>query len=169
MSDVPPPPSGSEPTPPPPPPPAGPPSAPASVAAAPAAPPPPAVVYGVVPSTLDDVFYKPGLNILLYIVTCSVWGWVWSYRTHGDLKRYNGDGIGEVPALIIAILLSVVIMFTVPNEIEKMYKRDGRDSPVSTLWGLWFLLPIVGQFIWYFKVQSALNDFWASKGAQQTA
>jgi hypothetical protein len=135
-------------------------------AAPPAAPPPPDITYGVVPQSLDDVFYKPGLNILLYIVTCSVWGWVWAYRTHGDLKRYNGDGLGEVPALIICILLSVVIMFTVPNEVEKMYKRDGRESPVSTLWGLWFLLPIVGQFIWYFKVQAALNDFWASKGAR---
>jgi hypothetical protein len=134
--------------------------------APPAAPPAPDITYGIVPQTLDDVFYKPGLNILLYIVTCSIWGWVWAYRTHGDLKRYNGDGLGEVPALIICILLSVVIMFTVPNEVEKMYKRDGRESPVSTVWGLWFLLPIVGQFIWYFKVQGALNDFWASKGAK---
>ena len=47
-----------------------------------------------------------------------------------------------------------------------MYERDGRESPVSTLWGLWFLLPIIGHFIWYFKVQAALNDFWVSKGTQ---
>jgi hypothetical protein len=32
--------------------------------------------------------------------------------------------------------------------------------------GLWFLLPIVGHFVWYFKVQAALNDLWVSKGAQ---
>ena len=38
-----------------------------------------------------------------------------------------------------------------------MYERDGRESPVSTLWGLWFLLPIIGHFIWYFKVQAALE------------
>jgi Domain of unknown function (DUF4234) len=169
MSDVPPPPPDSGSTPPPPPPPVTAPIAPAApVPAVPAAPPPPAMVYGVVPRSLDDVFYKPGVNILLYIVTCSVWGWVWAYRTHGDLKRYNGDGLGEVPALIIAILLSIVIMFTVPYEVEQMYKRDGRQSPVTVWWGLWFLLPIIGQFIWYLKVQEALNDFWASKGAQRT-
>ena len=58
-------------------------------------------------------------------------------------------------------------MFTIPNEIEKMYQRDGRQSPVSTAVG-----PVVPaadhrlDFIWYLKVQRALNDFWVSKGAQ---
>ena len=116
------------------------------------------------PESLDSVFYKAGLNILLAIVTLGIWMVVWSYRTHGDLKRYNGEGLGEVPALVIAIFLSVVIMFTVPSEIERMYERDGRTSPVSTIWGLWFLLPIIGNFVWYLKVQKALNDFWRAKG-----
>jgi hypothetical protein len=62
--------------------------------------------------------------------------------------------------------ISPVVMFTIPSEIEKMYQRDGRESPVSTLWGLWFLLPIIGHVVWYLKVQSALNDFWMSKGSQ---
>jgi hypothetical protein len=31
--------------------------------------------------------------------------------------------------------------------------------------GLWFLLPIVGFFIWYIKVQEAINDFWMRRGA----
>ena len=56
-------------------------------------------------------------------------------------------------------------MFTIPNEIEGMYQRDGRTSPVGTLLGLWFLLPLIGNIIWYVKVQKALNEFWASKGA----
>jgi hypothetical protein len=134
--------------------------------ASPPAPPPPVVTYGQVPSSLNDLFYKPWPNILLSIVTCGIWFGVWSYRTHGDLKRYNGEGLGELAGLLLGLFISPVIMFTVPNEVEKMYQRDGRQSPVSTLWGLWFLLPIIGHFIWYFKVQAALNDFWASKGAQ---
>ncbi len=118
------------------------------------------------PQSLGEVYYKPGLNILLFIVTCGIWGAVWSYRTHEDLQKYNGDGLGGIFGLVIGLLVSVVIMFTVPMEIERMYQRDGRQSPVSTIWGLWFFLPIVGQFIWYFKVQEALNDFWLSKGAR---
>ena len=122
-------------------------------------------MQGQAPRSLDEVFYNTWENILLVIVTCGVWSWIWSYRTHGDLKRYKGDGLGEWPAFIICIFLSPVIMFTVPYEVEQMYQRDGRQSPVSTLWGLWFLLPVIGNFIWYFRVQDALNDFWASKGA----
>ena len=57
-------------------------------------------------------------------------------------------------------------MFTIPNEIEKMYQRDGRQSPISAVWGLWFLLPLIGNIIWYVKVQRALNEFWLSKGSQ---
>ncbi len=121
---------------------------------------------GQVPPRLGGAYYSPGLVILLSIVTLGVWTFLWSYRTNEDLKRYNGDGIGGVLAVVLNLLLGVVLMFTIPNEIKNMYERDGRESPVRAIWGLWFLLPIIGLFIWYFKVQNALNDFWLSKGAQ---
>ena len=120
---------------------------------------------GVVPQTLDGPFYSKGLVILLTIVTCGVWGAFWTYRTSEDLKRYNGDGLGGVLGVVVYLLLSVVLMFTIPSEIAKMYQRDGRESPVSPLLGLWFLLPVIGNIIWYVKVQDALNEFWTSKGA----
>ena len=121
-----------------------------------------------VPRTLSEIWYKPGLNILLAIVTLGVWTWFWTYHTADDLKRYNGDGLGGTVSLILAIFVNPVVWFTIPNEIEKLYQRDGQQSPVSTLWGLWFLLPIIGNFIWYLKVQHAVNDFWLSKGASTT-
>ena len=31
----------------------------------------------------------------------------------------------------------------------------------------YLLLPLIGNIIWYVKVQEALNEFWLSKGAQQ--
>lgn len=121
---------------------------------------------GFVPPSLDEIYYKPGLNILLYIVTCGIWGAVWSYKTHDDLQKYNGEGLGAIFGLVIGLLAGVVIMFTVPMEIARMYEREGRQSPVHTIDGLWFLLPIAGLFIWYFKTQDALNDFWLSKGSR---
>lgn len=121
---------------------------------------------GVVPQTIGGPFYSTGLVILLTIVTCGIWGALWTYHSSEDLKKYNGDGLGGVLGVVVYLLLSVVLMFTIPSEIEKMYQRDGRESPVSTLWGLWFLLPIIGNIIWYVKVQAALNDFWTSKGAR---
>jgi len=118
-----------------------------------------------VPQDISGVFYNKSLTILLMIVTCGIWGVFWTYRTNEDLKKYNGDGLGGVLGVVIYLLLSVVLMFTIPNEIKNMYERDGRESPVSAIWGLWFLLPLIGHIIWYLKVQNALNDFWQSKGA----
>ena len=120
---------------------------------------------GVVPARLDGPYNSIPLVILLTIITCGIWGIFWTYRNSEDLKKYNGDGLGGVLGVVIFLLLAVVLMFTIPNEIEKMYQRDGRESPVNTWWGLWFLLPIIGNIIWYVKVQNALNDFWVSKGA----
>jgi hypothetical protein len=143
------------------PPPESPPPAPASPAGVGYAP-----VRGQPPEDIGGVFYSKGLTILLMIVTLGIWGFFWTYRTNEDLKRYNGDGLGGWLGVVIYLLLSVILMFTIPNEIKNSYERDGRPSPVSALWGLWFLLPIIGHFVWYLKVQGALNDFWRSKGAR---
>lgn len=121
------------------------------------------------PASVDGAYYSVGLVILLTIVTCGIWGILWTYRTNEDLKEYNRDGLGGVLGIVIYLLLAVVLMFTIPSEIKHMYERDGRESPVEPLWGLWFLLPIIGNIIWYVKVQNALNEFWVSKGARDAA
>jgi hypothetical protein len=120
---------------------------------------------GAAPTDLRSVYYSTGLTILLTIITFGIWGIFWTYRTSEDLKRYNRDGLGGGLGILLYLLINVVLMFTIPNEIEHLYQRDGRKSPVGTLLGLWFLLPIIGHIIWYVKVQKALNEFWASKGA----
>ncbi len=126
------------------------------------------VPAGRVPPSIGGVYYSVGLTILLMIVTLGIWGFFWTWRTNEDLKQYNGDGLGGGIGLVIYIFVSPVLMFTIPNEIDHMYQRDGRQSPVTAVWGLWFLLPLIGNIIWYVKVQHALNDFWLSKGARAT-
>ena len=81
---------------------------------------------GNVPLDISGVYYNKGLTILLIIVTCGIWGIFWTYRTQEDLKKYNGDGLGGVLGIVIYLLLSVVLMFTIPNEVKNMYERDGR-------------------------------------------
>jgi Ca2+/Na+ antiporter len=120
----------------------------------------------VPPQSIGGAYYRTGMTIFLTIITLGIWAILWSYRTNEDLKRYNGDGLGGVLGVVIYILLSIVLMFTIPSEIQKMYQRDGRQSPVSPIWGLWFLLPLIGNIIWYVKVQRSLNDFWLSKGSR---
>ena len=103
-----------------------------------------------------------GLQILLAIVTLGIWTWVWSYMNAEEMKRYRGQGLGGVITLILAILIFPVVWFTLASEVEQLYREDGQEPPITTLWGLWFLLPIIGSFVWYLRMQRALNEFWAS-------
>jgi hypothetical protein len=107
-----------------------------------------------------------GLSILWLILTLGIYSFYWVYKTHEEIKRYSGNGIGGVLGLVIWLLISPVTFFVVPSEVRWMYEDlDGETSPVRGITGLWFLLPILGSLIWFVKVQGALNRYWESKGA----
>ncbi len=106
------------------------------------------------------------LSILWAILTLGIYTFIWVYRTQEEIKRYSGNGVGGVLGLVIWWLISPVTYFVVPSEVRYMYEDlDGGTSPVRGTTGLWILLPIAGPFVWFFKVQGALNRYWESKGA----
>ena len=107
---------------------------------------------------------SPLLVILLSIVTFGIWTIVWSYQNGDEVKKYSGRGIGGVGYLFLTLLLAPITMFLLAGEVEQMYRSEGKEPPITTLWGLWFLLPIIGNLIWYFRIQGALNDYWTEKG-----
>jgi hypothetical protein len=51
------------------------------------------------------------------------------------------------------------------GSLQNTGELDGRESPVRGMLGLWFLLPLIGQLVWFSKVQGSLNDYWRSKTA----
>jgi hypothetical protein len=106
-----------------------------------------------------------GLSILWAFLTLGIYTFVWTYKTHNEIKRYSGNGVGGVLGLVIYVLISPITYFVVPSEIRYMYERDGITSPVRGITGLWLLLPVLGVFIWFVKVQGALNHYWRSQGA----
>jgi hypothetical protein len=57
-----------------------------------------------------------GLSILWFILTLSIYGYIWTYKTHEEIKRYSGNGVGGVIGLVIYILISPVTFFIVPSE-----------------------------------------------------
>ena len=74
--------------------------------------------------------------------------------------------MGGVVGLVIFIVIPPVTFFVIPSEVRYMYEDlDGGHSPVRGIYGLWFLLPIIGHVIWFVQVQGALNRYWESKGA----
>jgi hypothetical protein len=101
--------------------------------------------------------------IVLTIITLGIYSLYWVFKTQDEVKEHSGIGVGGVVGLVIYILISPVTWFLIPSEVGKMYKADGREAPFTGWTGLWLLLPIVGAFVWFIKVQGALNRYWASK------
>lgn len=105
-----------------------------------------------------------GLVILLTIVTCGIWAVVWAYQNGDELQGYSGKGLGGLGHLLVTILASPVTMFLLASEVEQRYRDDGREPPITTIWGLWFLLPLIGNLIWYLRIQDAINGYWTAHG-----
>jgi hypothetical protein len=105
-----------------------------------------------------------GLVILLTIVTCGVWAVVWAFQNGDELQRFSGKGAGGVVHLVATLLLSPVTMFLLAGEVEQRYRDDGQEPPITVIWGLWFLLPLIGNLIWYLRIQDAINDYWTAHG-----
>jgi uncharacterized protein DUF4234 len=104
-----------------------------------------------------------GFAIVLTIVTIGIYSLYWVFKTQEEVKNHSGQGVGGVLGLVIYIVVSPVTWFLVPSEVGKMYVQDGRTAPFTGWTGLWLLLPLVGAFVWFIKIQGALNRYWESK------
>src|SRR5690348_11368977 len=88
--------------------------------------PDPASAYGAVPATPAPagVVQAPignirstGTCVLLTIVTLGIYTLVWYYKTHSEMRRHTGTGLGGGIALVLAIFVGVVMPFLSSNEI----------------------------------------------------
>ncbi len=105
-----------------------------------------------------------GMTIFLTIVTLGIWALVWSYQNGDEIKRHANTGLGGVPYLLITLFIAPVTMFLMAGEVEQLYRREGKEPPITTIWGLWFLLPLIGNLIWYVRIQKSINDYWTDHG-----
>jgi hypothetical protein len=141
----------------------------------PSVPPP----YGAVPVTAgpSGVAVAPvgqirstGTCFLLMVVTLGIYGWVWYFKTHEEMKRHTGTGLGGGIALLLGIFVGIVMPFLTSNEVGHLYERRGQKPPVSALTGLWALLLgwcfFVGIIVWFVETNGALNAYWRSLGAR---
>lgn len=106
-----------------------------------------------------------GKQVLLFIVTFGIMGYVWTYRQHEDIKAFSGEGVGG--GLGIVLCLFGVTPWLLSHEVNTyLYQRTGRESPITWKAGFYCFIPFVGALIWYLKCQQAINDFWVHLGAQ---
>jgi len=107
---------------------------------------------------------SPWAPSLLSIVTLGIYYLVYQFKVFRENQDYSGEGMGPGLALLFAFFCSIVNTFVLPAEVGNLYEREGKDKPVSALTAFWNLIPIIGYFIYWFKVQGRLNDYWESKG-----
>jgi hypothetical protein len=98
------------------------------------------------------------------IITFGIWPLVWSFQNGDELKARTNKGLGGVAYLFITLFIGPVTMFLMASEVEQLYRREGKEPPITTIWGLWFLLPIIGNIIWYVRIQKSLNEYWIANG-----
>lgn len=130
----------------------------------------PMAAYGM-PGVTGEIgrVRSTGTCVLLTIVTLGFYTWFWYYKTHEEMKRHSGQGIGGAVALLLAIFVGIVMPFLSSNEVGGLYERQGKEKPVSAATGLWYLLLgwiLIGAIVWFVKTNNALNDYWRSQGAE---
>jgi hypothetical protein len=110
-----------------------------------------------------------GLQMLLFTVTFGIWGYVYYFLTHDEMKRHSGAGIGGVLALVVNLFASIASPYLLSHEVGGLYERRGLRRPVSALTGLWFfpgILLLVGPIVWFVLTNRALTGYWRSRGAR---
>jgi len=107
--------------------------------------------------------------VLLFIVTFGIYGYVWYYQVHTEMKRHSGVGLDGGIALLLAFLVGIASPFLASSEVGGLYERAGQPKPVSGTTGLWVVpgfLILVGPIIWFVKTNGALNDYWRAVGVR---
>ena len=110
-----------------------------------------------------------GVCILLVIVTFGIYSLVWFFKTHEEMKRHSGQGLGGGLALLLAFFVGFVMPYITSNEVGAPPRAQRSQKPVSGLTGLWYfpgMLILIGPIVWFVKTNGALNDYWRSMGAR---
>lgn len=97
-----------------------------------------------------------GTTILLFVVTLGIYGFVYNYQVHDEMKRHSGRGIGGGVALLLSFLAGVAMPFLTPHEVGNLYERKGQQPPVKATTGLWALIPMIVGYVITFVAFFAL-------------
>jgi hypothetical protein len=109
-----------------------------------------------------------GASIALFVVTLGIYGFVYNYSVHDEMKRHSGRGIGGGVALLLSFLAGVAMPFVTPAEVGSLYSRRGFPEPVNGWTGLWYVGPAIAGYLAFFVLlfaTVALNVHQTTHGA----
>jgi hypothetical protein len=80
-------------------------------------------------------------------------------QQRGPVGNTRSIGLSILWAVLTLGIYTLVWTYKTQEEVKRY------SSPVRGVTGLWFILPLIGNIVWFVKVQGALNRYWESKGA----
>jgi hypothetical protein len=84
-----------------------------------------------------------GISILLFFCTLGIYGFVYNYSVHDEMRRHSGRGIGGGIALLLSFIAAIAMPFVTAAEVGSLYSRRGQQPPVSGWTGLFAVLPVM--------------------------
>jgi hypothetical protein len=109
-----------------------------------------------------------GISLLLFLVTFGIYGYVYNYKVHDEIKRHSGLGLGGGIALLLTFIANIAMPFLTPNEVGGLYSRRGEKPPVRGWTGLWMILPTVIGYAGLFASLIAFSSTTSSNDAGTT-
>jgi Domain of unknown function (DUF4234) len=107
-----------------------------------------------------------GTCILLFVCTLGIYGYVYNYSVHDEMRRHSGRGIGGGIALLLTFIANIAMPFVTPAEVSSLYTRRGQAPPVSGWTGLWAVGPlVVGYVAWIFLIFGSIVAFSGPDGS----
>jgi hypothetical protein len=82
-----------------------------------------------------------GTSIAPFVCTLGIYGFVYNYSVHDEMRRHSGRGIGGGVALLLTFLAGVAMPFVTAAEVGSLYARRGLPEPVRGWTGLWAVAP----------------------------
>lgn len=130
----------------------------------------------------------PILVILLSLVTFGIYFFYWLYVNYQEQAEHNGEGVNGATGLILGLVFPPLTWFLLPHTVAHTYDLGGQSRMCSMWTGLWVFIPSVVvatavgmseqptatvgfgvvivaicSFVWMFRVQDALNNYWDSR------
>jgi len=107
---------------------------------------------------------SPVTVILLSIVTCSIYGIYWLYKTREDINGLLGREEISMALFICSIFIPfVVIVFwkKVDDALGEVCRQ--RNAPYSSNFILWVILLFfyIGEWVFIYQTQENLNKLWS--------
>lgn len=117
-----------------------------------------------------------GRGLGLSIITFGIYGLYWNYVARHEI--YKQERREDFPTALFflgfipLVGLVFIVMYALQTQEKIQEARVARGlSPGVGGWEvvLWFLLPFVGAFVSYYKLQTSINEYWDAAATRSIA